>query len=175
MIWRRSVKRYVPRYQFSMEVEKLLNHSLSIRKMKYNTFFISNCNVLSLYVRPWKTEADPGGRGGGGVEGVATSPSESFQTCLVTYVYPFFHTKNNITSYNISSSLIDHYKKIVAIPLLDSPIIQMQDWFSDGDHHARHLPCLVPSIIVNTALQLDRVKGMLFWEKDIPFLKSLGN
>ena len=167
MIWRRSVKRYVPRYQFSMEVEKLLNHSLSIRKMKYNTFFISNCNVLSLYVRPWKTEADPGGGGGGGVDGVATSPLESFQTCLVTHVYPFFHTKNNITSYIISSSLIDHYKKIVAIPLLDSSIIQMQD--------ARHLPCLVPSIIVNRALQLDRVKGMLLWEKDIPFLKSLGN
>ena len=59
--------------------------------------------------------------------GVATPPLESFQTCLVTHVYPFFHTKNNITSYNISSSLIDHYKKIVAIPLLDSPIIQMQD------------------------------------------------
>ena len=167
MIWRRSVKRYVPRYQFSMEVEKLLNHSLSIRKMKYNTFFISNCNVLSLYVRPWKTEADPGGRGGGGGLRELQPPLESFQTCLVTYVYPFFHTKNNITSYNISSSLIDHYKKIVAIPLLDSSIIQMQD--------ARHLPCLVPSIIVNRALQLDRVKGMLLWEKDIPFLKSLGN
>ena len=64
--------------------------------MKYNTFFISNCNVLSLYVRPLKTEADPGGGGGGGgVEGVATTPLESFQTCLVTQVYPFFHTKNN--------------------------------------------------------------------------------
>ena len=88
---------------------------------------------------------------------------------------PFFHTKKNITSYNISSSLIDHYKKIVAIPLLDFSIMQMQDFDSDGDHHARHLPCLVPSIIVNRALQLDRVKGMLFWEKDIPFLKSLGN
>ena len=100
---------------------------------------------------------------------------ESFQTCLITHVYPFFHTKKNITSYNISSSLIDHYKKIVAIPLLDFSIMQMQDFDSDGDHHARHLPCLVPSIIVNRALQLDRVKGMLFWEKDIPFLKSLGN
>ena len=171
MIWRRSVKGYVPRYQFSMEVEKLLNHSLSIRKMKYNTFFISNCNVC----KTLKNRGGSRGRGGGGVEGVATSPLESFQTCLVTHVYPFFHTKNNITSYIISSSLIDHYKKIVAISLLDSSIIQMQDWFSDGDHHARHLPCLVPSIIVNTALQLDRVKGMLFWEKDIPFLKSLGN
>ena len=35
--------------------------------------------------------------------------------------------------------------------------------------------CLVPSIIVNKALQLDdEVEGMLFWEKDNPFPKSLG-
>ena len=73
-------------------------------------------------------------------------------------------------------SPIDHYKKTVAIPLLDSLIIQMQDRFSVEDRHARHLLCAVPSIIVNKALQLDdEVEGMLFWGKDIPFLKSLGN
>ena len=36
-----------------------------------------------------------------------------------------FHTKNNIVSYNMGFSPIDHYKKTVAIPLLDSLIIQM--------------------------------------------------
>ena len=78
-------------------------------------------------------------------------------------------------SYNISSSSIDHYKKTVAIPLLDSLIIQMQDRFSVEDCYARHLLCAVPSIIVNKALQLDdEVEGMLFWEKDNPFPKSLG-
>ena len=53
----------------------------------------------------------------------------------------------------------------------------MQDRFYDEDRHAHHLLCLVPSIMVNKALQLDRikVKGALFWEKDIPSLKSLGN
>ena len=52
----------------------------------------------------------------------------------------------------------------------------MRDRFSDEDRHARHLLCLVPSIIVNKALQLDdEVEGMLFWAKDIPFLKSLEN
>ena len=63
------------------------------------------------------------------------------------------------------------------IPLLDSLITQMQDRFSDEDRHARHLLCLVPSNIVNkgTAAGWDKVKGALFWEKDIPFLKSLGN
>ena len=53
----------------------------------------------------------------------------------------------------------------------------MQGRFSDEDRHARRLLCVVPSTIVNKALQLeyDEVEGMLFWEKDIPFLKSLGN
>ena len=87
-----------------------------------------------------------------------------------------FHTKNNIISYNVSSSSIDHYKKTVAILLLDSLIIQMQDRFSDEDRHARHLLCVVPSIIVNRALQLDdEVEGVLFWEKDDGLLASCKN
>ena len=53
-----------------------------------------------------------------------------------------------------SSSPIDHYKKSVAIPLLDSLIIQMQDRFSDEGRHARHLLYLVPSIIGNDTLEL---------------------
>ena len=40
-----------------------------------------------------------------------------------------FSYKNNIMSYDISSSPIYQYKKNVAIPLLDSLIIQMQDRF----------------------------------------------
>ena len=52
----------------------------------------------------------------------------------------------------------------------------MQRRFSDEDRHAQDLLCVVPSIIVNKALWLDdEVEGMLFWVKDIPFLKSLGN
>ena len=85
-----------------------------------------------------------------------------------------FQTKTNVISYNISSSSIDHYKKTIAIPLLDILITQMQDRFSDKDRHDRHLLCLVPSIILNKALQLDdEVEGMLFWEKDVPFFNSL--
>ena len=75
-----------------------------------------------------------------------------------------------------SCSPIDHYKKSVAIPLLDSLIIQMQDRFSDEDRHARHSLYLVPSIIVNNTLELsEATEGMLFWENDLPFPKSLGN
>ena len=70
-------------------------------------------------------------------------------------------------SYNVSSSSIDHYKKTIAFPLLGSLIIQMQDRFSEEDRHARHLLCVVPSIIVNRAMKLDdEVEDMLFWKKD---------
>jgi len=73
--------------------------------------------------------------------------------------------RSNIPSF----SLIDHYKKTAAIPLLDSLIIQMQDRFSDEDRHAHHLLCFVPSIIVNKAQHLDdEVKSKLYREKDIP-------
>ena len=64
----------------------------------------------------------------------------------------------------------------MAIPLLDSLIIQMQDRFSDEDRQGRHLLYLVPSIIVNNTQELsEAAKGMLFWENDLPFPKSLGN
>ena len=117
----------------------------------------------------------------GRVEGVATLPLGSFQTCLaIQSCLSIFNAKNNIISYNVSFSQIDRYKNTVAIPLLDSLqlIMQMQGRFSDEDRQARHLrDCVVPSIIANKALQLDdEVEGMLSREKDhIPFLKSLGN
>ena len=112
----------------------------------------------------------------GGVEGVAPPPLGKFSNLSGYPCLSLFHAKNNIKSYNVRSSQIDHYKKTVAIPLLDSLIIQMQDRFSDEDRHACHLLCVVPSILVNKAEQLDdEVEGMLFWEKHIPFPKSLGN
>ena len=64
----------------------------------------------------------------------------------------------------------------MAIPLLDSLIIQMQDRFSDESRHASHLLYLVSSIIVHNTLELSEApEGMLVWENDLPFLKSLGN
>ena len=75
-----------------------------------------------------------------------------------------------------SCSPIDYYTKSVAIPFLDSLIVQMQDRFSDEDRHACHLFYLVPSIIFNNTLELsEATEGMLFWENDLPFPKSLGN
>ena len=75
-----------------------------------------------------------------------------------------------------SSNPIDHCKTSVVIPLLDSLVIQMQDRFSDEDRHACHLLYLVPSVIVNNTLELsEATEGMLSWENDLPFPKSLGN
>ena len=64
----------------------------------------------------------------------------------------------------------------MAIPLLDTLIIQTQDRLSDKYCHARHLHYLVPSIIINNTLKVsEATEGMLFWENDLPFPKSLGN
>ena len=121
----------------------------------------------------------PQGRGGsrGRVEGGCNPPFGNFSNLSGYPCLSLFNAKNNIISYNVSSSQIDRVKNTVAIPLLDSLIMQMQGRFSDEDRQVRHLLCVVPSIIVNEALQLDdEVEGMLSWEKDhIPFLKSLGN
>ena len=71
------------------------------------------------------SEADPGG----GLRVFSQPPPPpfgKFSNFLSGYqCHPLFHTKNNIISYNISPSPIDHYKKTVAIPLLDSLIIQI--------------------------------------------------
>ena len=67
------------------------------------------------YGRP---EADPGG----GLRGLQPPPPFGKFSNLSGYpCLSLFHTK--------SSSPIDHFKKTVAFPLLDSLIIQMQDRF----------------------------------------------
>ena len=73
-------------------------------------------------------------RGGsrGRVKGAATSPPPfgKFSNLSGYLCLSLFHTKNNIINYDISSSPVDHYKKTLAIPFLDSLIIQMQDRFA---------------------------------------------
>ena len=100
-------------------------------------------------------EADPGG----GLRG--SPPLGSFETCLATDVYPLFIP--NIISLQEGCSYSSSW-------LLNHPNARS---IFDEDRHARHLFCIVPSII---ALQLDdEVEGMMFWEKDIPFSKSFEN
>ena len=106
-----------------------------------------------MYTTPM-AEVDPGG----GLRGLQPPLWEVFKLVWLSMSIPFSCPKN-IISYDVSSSQIDRYKKTVAFP-----------------RQARHLLCVVPSIIVNEALRLDdEVESMPFWEKDIPFLKSLRN
>ena len=75
-----------------------------------------------------------------------------------------------------SESPMEHYKRVVAIPLLDSLLSQMVERFSDEGRHASNLLCLVPSILLNSGIKpVDKLEGMLHWEKDLPFPKSLRN
>ena len=75
-----------------------------------------------------------------------------------------------------SESPMEHYKRVVAIPLLDSLLSQMVERFSDEGRHASNLLCLVPSILLNSGMKpVDKLEGMLHWEKDLPFPKSLRN
>ena len=123
-----------------------------------------------MYTTPM-AEVDPGG----GWRGLQPPLWEVLKLVWLSMSIPFSCPKN-IISYDVSSSQIDRYKKTVAFPPLDSLIIQMQGRFSDEDRQSRHLLCVVPSIIVTEALRLDdEVESMPFREKDIPFLKSLGN
>ena len=65
---------------------------------------------------------------------------------------------------------------MVAIPLLDSLLNQMVERFSDEGRHASDLLCLVPSILLSSDIQpFDNLEGMLHWESDLPFPKSLRN
>ena len=75
-----------------------------------------------------------------------------------------------------SESPMEHYKRVVAIPLLDSLISQMMERFSDEGRHASNLLCLVPSILLSSGINpIEKLEGMLYWEKDLPFAKSLRN
>ena len=75
-----------------------------------------------------------------------------------------------------SESPKEHYKRVVAIPLLDSLLNQMVERFSDEGRHASDLLCLVPSILLSSDIQpFDYLEGMLHWERDLPFPKSLRN
>ena len=105
-------------------------------------FWSRRCSRKLKHFVEQDTDDDRGGYRGR-VEGVATPPFGKISNLSGYPCLSLFHIKNNIISYNIRSGPIDHYKKTVASPLLDSLIIQMQDRFSVEDQHARHLLCLV--------------------------------
>lgn len=77
-----------------------------------------------------------------------------------------------------SDTPCDYYKRAIAIPLLDSLYSQMKERFSAERSHAQRLLFLVPSIVSSdssTASAEDAMEALLYWEKDLPFPRSLRN
>ena len=75
-----------------------------------------------------------------------------------------------------SDSAEEHYKRTIAIPLLDNLSAQMEQRFNGEDRHARCLLSLVPSIFLDSAANPDEyINDMLKWEKDLQYPKSLGS
>ncbi len=79
-----------------------------------------------------------------------------------------------------SESPSQHYKREIAIPLIDSLLSQMKERFSDGHGHSKRLLFLILSIItLSDNLNIESIKeakqSLLFWESDLPFPSSLQN
>ena len=72
-----------------------------------------------------------------------------------------------------SSAPQEHYKRVAAIPLLDSLITQLKQRFDgENNRHTQALLSLVPSVM----LSLDTVisdQDFMFWKEDLPTPKSL--
>lgn len=72
-----------------------------------------------------------------------------------------------------SSSPQEHYKRVVAIPLLDSLITQLKERF-DGENkrHTQALLSLVPSVMLSLDTEFSD-QDFMFWKEDLPTHKSL--
>ncbi len=79
-----------------------------------------------------------------------------------------------------SESPSQHYKRAIAIPLIDSLLSQMKERFSNDHGHSKRLLFLIPAIItLSDNLNIESIKeakqSLLFWESDLPFPSSLQN
>lgn len=70
-----------------------------------------------------------------------------------------------------SESPPEHYKRAIAIPLLDSLINQLEDRYNVEGRHAHSLLCLVPTILLSSG-DIE-TEGLHFWQRDLPFPNSL--
>ena len=75
-----------------------------------------------------------------------------------------------------SASPQEHYKRAVAIPLIDCFISQLEDRFHGDGRHASVLLCLIPSLILSSEVPVsDRLDDFLHWEEDLPYSTSLAS
>ena len=71
-----------------------------------------------------------------------------------------------------SESPSQHYKRVIAIPLLDSLVTELRERYSVEDCHAQHLLTLIPSVMSCSTREI-QLQCLLFWERDLPFPNSL--
>ena len=75
-----------------------------------------------------------------------------------------------------SASPQEHYKRAVAIPLIDCFISQLEDRFHGDGRHASVLLCLIPSLILSSEVPVsDHLDDFLHWEEDLPYSTSLAS
>ena len=76
-----------------------------------------------------------------------------------------------------SGSPQKHYKRAVAIPLLDSFINQLEERFGGEKNNGHVLLCLISSVFLTESFskELPEQLELLFWELDLPCSKSLGS
>ena len=71
----------------------------------------------------------------------------------------------------------EHYKRAVAIPLLDSLLTQLNDRFTGENSHQAALLCLIPSLIIaSSSEQLsEKLDSLMYWKADLPYPMSLSS
>ena len=73
-----------------------------------------------------------------------------------------------------STSPQEHYKRVVAIPLLDSLITQLKERFCGESGHTQALLSLIPSVIISCSVELSQhLDKFMFWDAGLPSSKSL--
>ena len=76
---------------------------------------------------------------------------------------------------------MEHYKRAIAIPLLDFLLGQMKERFSEDQRQAQGLLHLLPSVITATTSEDEAIESaavlesLLYYKGDLPFPMSLGN
>ena len=74
-----------------------------------------------------------------------------------------------------SASPQEHYKRVVAIPLIVCFINQLEDRFHGDESHASVLLCLVPSVMLSSMHLPDHLDDFLYWKEDLPCSTSLSS
>ena len=72
----------------------------------------------------------------------------------------------------------EHYKRAVAIPLLDSLLTQLNERFTGENSHQAALLCLIPSLIASSEsnVQLsEELDNLMYWSADLPCPMSLSS